>query len=181
MGYKVIGILTLIATLQTISFTQVGPFYPFEAQKKGITEILLGFIIGSFSIGYIFSAAISGKYLSKIGKETGLKYGLLMIVFQLFGLGCLKFVDSPDWFVSLSLLAQCIGGVGAGLNMTCAIAIITSHYPNEREQNLGILEGGTGLGALIGPLIGSGLYILGGYCLPFWTVGCICLILFPFL
>ena len=65
--------------------------------------------------------------------------------------------------------------------MTCAFAIITNDYPNEREQNIGLLEGGTGLGLLIGPLLGSGLYMIGGFCLPFWTVGCICIAVFPFI
>ena len=80
MSGQVIGLLTLIAALQTISYSQVGPFYPFEAQAKGVTEIVLGVIIGSFSIAYILSAAISGKYLSTIGKEAGLKYGMLLIM-----------------------------------------------------------------------------------------------------
>ena len=61
------------------------------------------------------------------------------------------------------------------------MAVITNHYPDDREQNLGILEGGTGLGLLLGPLLGGALYNLGGYCLPFWTVGCICLLIFPLL
>ena len=130
---------------------------------------------------YIFSAAISGKYLSTIGKESGLKYGMLLITVQLIGLGFLKYVDSATWFVGLSILAQCLGGVGAGINVTCAMAIITSHYPDEREENIGILEGGTGLGLLLGPLLGSVLYALGGYSLPFWTVGGICILLFPVL
>ena len=33
---------------------------------------------------------------------------------------------------------------------------------------MGFLEAATGLGFLLGPLIGSGLYSLGGYILPFY-------------
>ena len=71
--------------------------------------------------------------------------------------------------------------MGAGMNTTCAIAIIATHYPDERELNLGILEGGTGLGLLLGPLIGGMLYAVGGYLAPFWTVGTICLLMLPLL
>ena len=74
-----------------------------------------------------------------------------------------------------------MGGVGAGFNMTCAIAIITNRFPDEREKNLGFLDGATGLGLLIGPLLGSSLYTLGGYCMPFWIVGCAGILLFVFL
>ena len=72
-----------------------------------------------------------------------------------------------------------IGGSGAALNVTCGLAIINTNYPNEREKNLGFFEGGTGLGLLLGPLLGSLLYTIGGYCLPFLTFGIISLLLFP--
>ena len=74
-----------------------------------------------------------------------------------------------------------MGGIGAGMNTTCAIAIITNHYPTEREFNLGVLEGGAGLGLLLGPMLGGTLYTFGGYITPFWTVGTICVLLLPLL
>ena len=80
MSGKLIAILCLTASLQTISFSQLGTFYPFEAQVRGITEIVLGLVIGSFSIAYILSAVVTGKYLSTIDKMTGLKCGLLLII-----------------------------------------------------------------------------------------------------
>ena len=89
---RLVWFLTLIATLQSISFSQVSPFYPFEAKEKGVTPMSLGIVIGSFSIAYIISAIVSGKYLSKIGKGFGLKLGLFMVIIQLFGLGSLKLV-----------------------------------------------------------------------------------------
>ena len=67
------------------------------------------------------------------------------------------------------------------MNTTSAIAIITNHYPDEREQNLGIFEGGTGLGLLLGPMLGSMLYTIGGYIAPFYIVGTICLLILPLL
>ena len=80
MAGKIIIFLTLIISLQNISFSQVAPFYPFEAQSRGVTEHILGFIIGSFSIMFILSAVISGKYLSTIGNSAGLRFGMLFIV-----------------------------------------------------------------------------------------------------
>ena len=64
MTAKVIGILTLMSTLQNIGYSILGTFYPFESQSRGVTEITLGVIVASYSIMYIISAAISGKYLS---------------------------------------------------------------------------------------------------------------------
>jgi MFS family permease len=62
------------------------------------------------------------------------------------------------WFITLSFFAQIIGGVGAGFNSTCSIAIISSYYPDQKELYIGILEAGVGIGMLLGPLIGAFLY-----------------------
>ena len=74
-----------------------------------------------------------------------------------------------------------IGGIGGGLNSTCAMAIITSMFPNEKELYIGILEAAVGIGLLIGPLLGAFLYSVGGFKLPFWTVAAICITLYPLL
>ena len=142
---------------------------------------MLGFVVGSFSISYIVSAVVCGKYLSKIGKATGLKFGMMLIVAQLYGLGALKYVDHTGAFVVLSVLAQSVGGIGAGINTTCGIAIITNFSPEEREFNIGLFEAGAGFGLLLGPLIGTALYAAGGYIAPFWFIGTICVLLIPLL
>ena len=100
-----------------------------------MNEVILGYIIGSFSIMYIISAVVCGKYLSQIGKAAGLKFGMLFITVQLFGLGSLKYVESTNAFIVLSIVAQCLGGIGAGMNSTTAVAIVTTHFPKERELN----------------------------------------------
>jgi len=124
---------------------------------------------------------ITGKYLSTIGRAQGLKFGLLFVVAQLVLLGSLKFVENTRVFISLSFFAQFLGGIGAGLNSTCAVAIISTFFKDDREYYIGILEGGVGVGMLVGPLLGALLYSLGGYLMPFWTVAGIVLALYPML
>lgn len=144
-------------------------------------RIYLGFIIGTFAIVYIISSVITGRNLTKIGRPRGLKFGLLFIVVQLTILGSLEFVDNLNIFLALSFLAQTLGGIGAGLNSTCAMAIITSFFPNDKELYIGILEAAVGIGLLVGPLLGAFLYSVGGYIFPFWTVAGICMALYPLL
>ena len=116
--------------LQNAGVSQTGPFYPFEAEKKGVPRIYLGFIIGTFAVVYIFASLLTGKYLSRIGRNRGLIFGLLSVVIQLLIFGLLAFVDSLFLFIALSFFAQIIGGIGAGFNSTCSIAIISSYYPD---------------------------------------------------
>ena len=44
---------------------------------------------------------------------------------------------------------------------------------------MGLLEAATGLGFLFGPLIGSALYSIGGYLLPFYGLSAIYIVFLP--
>lgn len=100
---------------------------------------------------------------------------------QLFILGSIYFVDNLYLFIFFAYVAQTLGGIGAGLNSTCAMAIITSCFPDDREDNIAILEAGVGIGMLLGPLLGALLYTIGGYMFPFYFVAFSILLLSPLL
>ena len=120
--------LAVISAFQSMSYSLVGPLIPLEADSKGVSTSMIGFIIGSYSIMYIVTLVICDKNQSKIEKITGLKIGIMLTVVQLYGLGSLKYVESRGAFVTLSVLAQTIGGIGAGFNTFCGLSIITCLY-----------------------------------------------------
>ena len=176
---KTVVFLTLINLLQNTGVSQTGPFFPFEAERKGVPRIMLGFIIAQFSLVYIIASIATGKYLGQIGRPRGLRFGLYFVVVQLLILGAIYYIDNMYLFIFMAFFAQTLGGIGAGLNSTCAMAILTSCFPEEREDNIAILEAGVGIGMLLGPLAGALLYTVGGYIMPFWTVAFICIALYP--
>ena len=61
------------------------------------------------------------------------------------------------------------------------MAIITSCFPEDGEDNIAILEAGVGIGMLLGPLLGALLYTFGGYIFPFYFVAVMILALYPIL
>ena len=102
---KTILFLTAINMLQNAGVSQTGPFYPQEAERKGVPRILLGFIIGTFATVYTFSSLVTGKILGRIGRPTGLKFGTMFVVIQLFLMGFLQFVDNLYLFIGISFIA----------------------------------------------------------------------------
>jgi len=48
--------MTTIMTLQNMALTQTGPFFPIEAAVKGVSERLIGFIIGVNPLLYIVAS-----------------------------------------------------------------------------------------------------------------------------
>ena len=56
------------------------------------------------------------------------------------------------------------------MNTSSSLALLSS-YEDRRDEYIGYIEVCGGLGALIGPMIGSGLYYLFGYMGPFLGLG----------
>lgn len=83
----------------------------------------------------------------------------------------MDFVEDKHTFIGFSFIWKFICGVGAGINSTSSFAIIATHYKQDREKAIGMLEASSGIGLLLGPLFGSILYELGGYIMPFITTG----------
>jgi MFS family permease len=105
--------------------------------------------------------------------------GFFLLICQLFGMGSVYWAIDSYSFLTIAFVAQICGGIGAGLNSTSSLAVLTSHYPNEREKIMSLFEASTGLGFLFGPLIGAGLYSIGGYILPFYGLSMIYIVFLP--
>jgi MFS family permease len=65
--------------------------------------------------------------------------------------------------------------------MTPFYAYISVLYPDTMEEKISVAEISCGLGFLVGPMIGSAFYALGGYPLPFFVIGTVCLLCSPLL
>jgi MFS family permease len=102
--------------------------------------------------------------------------GSVVIITYITILGYLEYVDNQIYFIILSFAARILGGIGAGANSTACMAILISFDSVDREKYIGLIEASLGLGLLLGPPIGSGFYILGGYKAPFLAFGKLILI-----
>jgi MFS family permease len=52
-------------------------------------------------------------------------------------------------------------------------SICTNFFPDDKDAMVGYIEAVTGVGLIMGPLIGSGLYAIGGYVFIFYMFGSI--------
>ena len=157
----------------------MGPFFPLEAAATGVSTQLVGIIISTHPMLYIVASLTMVSRLRAMGHKNAFRLGFVLIVLQLCLLGLLWWVTGNGLFVTIALLAQAMGGFGAGVNTTVCFSIITSYFPDEKQKLIGILEMGIGGGILLGPMLGASLYELGGYVCPFWTLGSVYLLMFP--
>lgn len=52
-----------------MSFSILAPFYPIEAEKKGVSTTATGFIFGCFNLIIFFTSPLFGKYLPLLGAK----------------------------------------------------------------------------------------------------------------
>ena len=147
------------------------PFYSSEAEKKGATPAQYGFVFGIIHLAAFIAAPIFGRFGPKLGPKRvynigGFSQGAIGIVF-----GFLHYVDNIGAFLGLSYLLRFLDGVADAASWSALVAILIDIWPDRAAQIISWGESAYGLGYTIGPAIGSGLYIAGGFKLPFFVVG----------
>ncbi|KPP65298.1 hypothetical protein Z043_116297, partial [Scleropages formosus] len=159
-------VLTLISMASVnfcsmICYSILGPFFPNEAEKKGVSQTVIGLIFGCYALCNLVASLILGKYIVQIGPKFMLTSGL--------------FVSSV-----CTILFGSIDAIGFSAAMTSSFAVIAKVFPSNIATVMGSLEVFTGLGLIMGPPMGGLLYQSFGYEVPFMALGCFVLLMVPF-
>lgn len=160
-------------------FSNILPFFPKEALSKGVPEYMVGIIFAALPFGGIICSFVLGKYISKIGRRQSLIFGILTNIFATMVMGCLKYIDNSVAFSIVSIASRLIQGVGRSAYLTGTFSSFTILYPSTLQKKIGYTESVSGLGMMLGPIIGSALYSLGGFPTPFFTFGVSFIIIYP--
>ena len=146
--------------LSSLSYTIIASFYPGIAASKGIPVWLIGFIFSIDPIIGIPTSLLLGKYMNIIGRKCVLTFGMILGSFSLV---VIDFVESSsdDAALILSIFSRILAGIGAGCAMTAGPAILISENPDQVDKVIGYFEAASGMGLMLGPLLGSLFDILG--------------------
>ncbi len=76
-------------------------------------------------------------------------------------------------FFAVALLSRFTQGLGDALVTVAAFSIITIEFPDDKEKYIGWMQTCCGLGLLLGPVIGQGVFVLFGrsYADTFYFLG----------
>ena len=154
------AILYFSEFLASLSFTIIASFYPAIAASKGIPVWLIGLIFSIDPIIGVPTSLLVGKYMNVIGRKIILSSGMVLGSFALI---LIDFVQesSNDNAIVLSIFSRILAGIGAGCSMTAAPAILISEHPDQVDKVISYFEVASGLGLMLGPVIGSLINITG--------------------
>lgn len=162
-GRKAIAFLAVVALLNTMGMTIVGPVVPFLTQRylsdPNNLAIVVAWLSSIYGVCQLIAAPGLGLLSDRFGRRPVLFVCLLgsAIGYLLFGLG------NALWIFFLSRIID--GMTGGNFSVLFAyIADITE--PEERGKYFGIVGGFSGVGFIIGPSVG-GLLASISYSTPF--------------
>jgi MFS family permease len=161
------------------AYSMIAPFFPREAQKKGCSLFVVGLVISASPFCVFITSPLFGYLLPKLGIKFSILSGMFLVGGAFVLLGFLQ--DMPyGWvFITFAVLLRMTEGVGSALSFTAIYTLLPELFPNRVGLVTGLFELGSGLGYAIGAPIGGLLYTVGGFLLPFVSVGSIVLIMIP--
>ena len=160
------------------TYSMISPFYPDLARSKGVPLWLIGVVFSINPLAMLITSLLLGKYMVRVGRKLVLVSSFLFVSSALIVLSPIEMCDRVP-FLILSIFSRVLGGIGTGCIFTSIISVFISDYPEQIQTMLGRMEASVGVGFIMGPLVGTIVYIID--LLPALIVtGGIVFLFFPF-
>ncbi|KAK2843480.1 hypothetical protein Q7C36_011695 [Tachysurus vachellii] len=162
-----------------ICYSILGPFFPPEAERKGVSQAIIGLIFGCYAFFTLVGSLILGKYIVQIGAKCMIIAGLLISGLTTIVFGFLDRAPDGTIFIVLCFVIRSVNAVGFAGAVTSSFAVSAKVFPDNIATILGFIEIFTGLGLILGPPLGGWIYHAFGYEIPFIALGSVLFLTVP--
>jgi len=153
-----------------MSYSVFPPLFPTLDSKSEISQIVIGMIIGIFALSYTIIITFIPYLYKKFTPKILFNFSIISeaICTLTYGfLGSLNLIS-----IILIIILRIVHGCCCGIKRSLASSLTISISKKENSEiSLEFLEVGWYLGTLLGPMVASIFYKLGGYSLPFIVLG----------
>ncbi|KAJ0181292.1 hypothetical protein K1T71_003377 [Dendrolimus kikuchii] len=171
--------LALVDFMSFCSMSVMAPFFPREASAKGLSDTMCGLVFSFYAVVMFFTSPLFGKFLPAMGAKFMFISGLLVAGVCNVLFGCLASIEDKTTFIVLCFVVRGLEALGASAYSTAGFVFVVNVFPDNIGSVLGILETFVGLGMSVGPAIGGILYSIGGFGLPFFSLGIVMVVSIP--
>lgn len=157
---KTLAIACLVIFVDMIGYGIIIPILPIYSQNLGASEAQIGFLFASYAIVLLLTLLPFGMVVDRYGKKPLIVLGMFLL-----------FVSSILYASSQSLLHLMLSRMLQGLSASCTWAAalpLAAYAATEAKRGLEMsaVTIATGLGAVLGPIIGG----LGAIQFPFYLL-----------
>ena len=152
-------------------FSVLASFFDKVSEEKGVTKSEVGLIFGIFAGVNVIVSPLLGVLASYIGINFMFIGGILLASGCTILFSFVNLLQGRVMYITFCFLIRGVQAIGCAAYFTAALAILANEWGRRTALAMGFYEISTGLGMIIGPLLGGWLYDIGGFGLPFWVVG----------
>ncbi|KAJ2943804.1 hypothetical protein O0L34_g8124 [Tuta absoluta] len=171
--------LALVDFMSFCSMSIMAPFFPREAELKGLSDTTCGLVFSFYAVIMFVTSPFFGKFLPALGTKFMFISGMLIAGGCNVLFGTLAMIEDTTTFTTLCFVVRGLEALGASAYSTASYVFVVNAFPESIGSVLGILETFVGLGMSVGPAIGGLLYSIGGFGLPFYSLGIVMVLTVP--
>ena len=147
-------VLLLNAFLDMLGYAMVFPLLAFYAVRLEADPLVIGLMVASFSVAQVAASPLWGRFSDRFGRRPALMVSLFgsSLAFVIFA-----FADS----IGMLFLSRIVQGASGGTTGVMQAYVGDSVPPAERAKALGWLSAATNTGVMIGPAVGSAVWLFG--------------------
>ena len=163
--WQILTLLFFATTINYIDRQVIGILKPFIADDLGWSEADYGYIVTAFQIAYAIGLITTGRFLDKYGTRIG--YLWAIVVWSIAGMAhaAARGVTSFAFF-------RFALGIGESANFPAAVKSVAEWFPKkERAFAAGLFNSGSTVGAILAPIIVSGITVTFGWQWAFIITG----------
>ena len=165
-----IALMCLVNFFNWASYSNLGPFFPREAEDHQLVQLEYGIIIALYDITVAVLCPIWGMTLK-------LQHMLLLVKLSpiLVGLSCTCFgltmyIENKILYIIATSAFRISEGVGKSLFYVCSTRLLTASFKSV-DVLLSTMEGFCCVGQIVGPILGGLLFKWHGFVAPFCVTG----------
>lgn len=170
LRWYIVALLTMVTAINYLDRNTLSVAQTVLEDELGMTDRDYGRIVSAFLIAYGLVHPISGRIVDWLGSRLGLTVAFIWWSAASVGHA---FVGSVGGFATMRFLL----GVGESGNFPAAIKTVGEWFPaKERALATGIINVGTGLGALLAPPLAGAVIYYWGWRAAFIVTACVGLV-----
>jgi len=163
--WQILTLLFFATTINYIDRQVIGLLKPTIEGDLGWSEADYGFIVTAFQIAYAIGLITTGRLLDKYGTRVG--YLWAIVVWSIAGMA-----HATARGVTSFAIFRFVLGIGESANFPAAVKSVAEWFPKkERALAAGLFNSGSTVGAILGPLIVSGITVAFGWRWAFIITG----------
>ncbi len=159
--YFVFGTVAMALILSSISGSAISVAFPEIRADFNSSLILAGWVLSIYQLVATAAMPLAGKAGDIFGTKR-----LFLLSVGMFTIGSLLCAIAPN--IQLLIFARLLQALGGGGFLPIATGIVAEHFPESRQQAIGLFSSIFPIGQIIGPNIGGWLTDAFGWQSIFW-------------